>query len=84
MCVRQGLPKNSAEAVKFYEQAAQQDHGGALFNLGVCYSQGDGVPKNEATGRNCMRECEEWLCVSIQSCGLVLSWWRIAQSIRDW
>ena len=36
------MDKDPKKAVEMYEMAANQDHGGALFNLGVCYMQGDG------------------------------------------
>jgi TPR repeat protein len=31
------------EAIKLYEQAAEYNHPGALYNLGVCYDNGEGV-----------------------------------------
>ena len=38
--------KDFVEAVKLYLKAAEQGHTGAQYNLGVCYSNGDGVEKN--------------------------------------
>jgi TPR repeat protein len=35
----QGIDKDGERAVQWYERAADQGHGGAIFNLGVCYSQ---------------------------------------------
>ena len=32
--------------VKWYKKAAEQGVAGALYNLGVCYLEGDGVSKN--------------------------------------
>ena len=37
----------SAEAVKWFHQAAEKDFAVAQFNLGVCYELGDGVAKYE-------------------------------------
>jgi TPR repeat protein len=43
----EGVPKNSAEAVKWYELAARLGHNAtAQYNLGVMYANGTGVPKN--------------------------------------
>ena len=43
----EGVPKDSAEAVKWYELAARLgDNATAQYNLGVMYSNGTGVPKN--------------------------------------
>ena len=41
-----GVPKNSAEAVKWYRKAAEQGHIEAQINLGVRYGNGVGVQKN--------------------------------------
>lgn len=34
-------------AVRFYQKAADKGHRNAQFNLGVCYLNGQGVPKND-------------------------------------
>jgi len=34
------------EAVKWYRLAAAQGDAGALFNLGGCYANGEGVPQD--------------------------------------
>jgi uncharacterized protein len=39
----QGLPKNLAEAAKWYRKAANQGLAGAQHNLGVMFAAGDGV-----------------------------------------
>ena len=44
----QGVPKNGAEAAKWYRLAAEQGHVDAQNNLGLMYAQGQGVPKNGA------------------------------------
>ena len=43
-----GVPKNDAEAVKWYRLAAEQGHAAAQFNLGLRYAYGAGVLKDEA------------------------------------
>jgi len=41
-----GVPRNSAEAVKWYQRAAEQGLAGAQYDLGVMYHQGRGIPQN--------------------------------------
>ena len=41
-----GVPKDSAEAAKWYRKAAEQGLATAQFNLGLMYDNGDGVPKD--------------------------------------
>lgn len=41
-----GLPKDSAEAMKWYRKAAEQGHAEAQFNLGSMFANGQGVPKD--------------------------------------
>lgn len=36
----------SVEAVKWYRKAAEQNYAAAQYNLGVCYSNGEGVTKD--------------------------------------
>jgi uncharacterized protein len=43
-----GVPKDDAEAVKWYRRAADQGNGYAQLNLGFAYEQGHGVPRNDA------------------------------------
>ena len=38
------------EAAKWYRLAAEQDHAGAQFNLGVMYHEGQGVQADSNTG----------------------------------
>jgi TPR repeat protein len=42
----EGVPKNDAEAVKWYRKAAEQGHAPAQYNLGNMYGKGEGVPVN--------------------------------------
>jgi len=43
--------------VKWFRPAAEQDHGAAKFNLGVCYLYGQGVTKDEV-------EAYKWISLS--------------------
>ena len=43
-----GVPKDHAEALKWFRMAAEQGHAKAQFNLGVMYARGRGVPKDGA------------------------------------
>ena len=42
----EGVPKNDAEAVKWYRKAAEQGLAYAQYNLGNKYADGEGVPKD--------------------------------------
>jgi Sel1 repeat len=42
----QGVPRNEADALKWYRMAADQGHAGAQNNLGIIYTFGKGVPKD--------------------------------------
>lgn len=44
----ESVPKDSAEAAKWYRLAAEQGYAQAQFNLGVIYATGEGVPKDDA------------------------------------
>lgn len=41
------VPKDHAEAVRWYRKAAEQNHPEAQYWLGVCYATGQGVAKDE-------------------------------------
>ena len=43
----EGVPKNDAEAVKWFRLAAAQGDAWAQFNLGLMYGNGRGVPMND-------------------------------------
>lgn len=45
-----GVPKDSTEAVSWWQKAAVQKFPQAEVRLGVAYGEGDGVPKNEQEG----------------------------------
>jgi TPR repeat protein len=44
----EGVPKNDAEAVKWYRLAADRGYAIAQVSLGNMYGKGEGVPKNDA------------------------------------
>ena len=48
--VGQGVPKDEAEAVKWYRKAADQGDADAQNNLGFMYGEGNGVVKDEIEG----------------------------------
>lgn len=41
------VPRDYAEAAKWYRKAAEQGHAGAQYNLGFMYGTGRGVPQND-------------------------------------
>jgi hypothetical protein len=45
-----GLPQEHGESAKWFRKAAEQDHGTAQLNLGVCLAEGKGVEKNAVEG----------------------------------
>jgi TPR repeat protein len=42
-----GITRDIVEAVKWYRKAADQDFPEAQYDLGSCYSKGEGVPKDK-------------------------------------
>jgi TPR repeat protein len=42
----EGVSKDNAEAVKWYQKAADQGSATAQYSLGSAYHKGEGVPKN--------------------------------------
>ena len=44
----EGVPKDDAEAVRWYRLAAEQGLAAAQFGLGLMYANGKGVPKDDA------------------------------------
>ena len=43
----EGVKQDYAEAVKWYQKAAQQENVNAMRNLARCYRHGHGVEKND-------------------------------------
>ena len=54
-----GVPKNAAEAMKWYRKAAEQGLAGAQFLLGMMYYEGDGVPQDYAEAAKWIRKAAE-------------------------
>ena len=50
------MARDRVAALRCYEQAAEQGHATALFNLGVCYSSGEGVARSEERGVGYVRK----------------------------
>jgi len=46
----QSVSKDEAEAARWFRKAAEQKNALAQFNLGVAYTNGEGVPR---TSRSC-------------------------------
>jgi TPR repeat protein len=55
----EGVPKDDAEAVKWYRKAAEQGLAEAQYNLGVMYDEGEGVPKDDAEAVKWYRKAAE-------------------------
>ena len=54
-----GVPKDEAEAVRWYRRAAEQEYAYAQSDLGVMYATGRGVPKDEAEAVRWYRKAAE-------------------------
>lgn len=50
-----GVPKNDAEALKWYKRAAEQQNAEGLYHLALRYRDGNGVPKDEKEAFYLMR-----------------------------
>jgi TPR repeat protein len=51
-----GVPKDDAEAVKWYRRAAEQGNVHAQLSLGVAYAEGDGLPQDYAEAAKWFRK----------------------------
>src|ERR1700688_976629 len=51
-----GVPPNYAEAITWYQKAADQKYSRALFNLGTLYEQGLGVDQDKLKALNLYRQ----------------------------
>jgi TPR repeat protein len=54
-----GVPKDEAEAARWYRKAADQGLAEAEAHLGGCYALGRGVPKDEAEAGRWLRRVLE-------------------------
>ena len=57
--IGKGVPKDEAEAVKWYRKAADQGNVGGQFGLGMAYANGQGVAKDEAESVKWFRKAAE-------------------------
>jgi uncharacterized protein len=55
----EGVPKDPAEAVKWYRKAADQGQASAQINLGKMYANGEGVPKDASEAVKWYRKAAE-------------------------
>src|SRR5512135_3430024 len=51
-----GAAHNYSQAAEWYLKAAEQDHSGAQFNLGLMYGKGQGVRRDEAAAGMWLRK----------------------------
>jgi S1-C subfamily serine protease len=63
----QGVTKDTAEAAKWYRQAADKGHAEAQATLGALYSIGDGVPQDYAQSAAWFRKAAEQGCSVAQN-----------------
>ena len=54
-----GVPRDYAEAARWYRRAAEQGHPSAQFKLGVMYHKGEGVPQDYAEAVRWYRRATE-------------------------
>jgi TPR repeat protein len=54
-----GLATNYGEAVKWFQQAAEQNHAAAQNMLGVAYANGHGVPQNSVEAARWYRKAAD-------------------------
>ena len=54
-----GVPKDAAEAVKWYRAAAEQGYAQAQYNLGVCYYNGEGVKRDRQEAKKWLRKAAD-------------------------
>jgi TPR repeat protein len=54
-----GVPKDDAEAVRWYRKAANQGYALAQYNLGVAYENGEGVKKDKSEAVRWYRKAAE-------------------------
>lgn len=67
-----GVPKDDAEAEKWYRKAAEQGFPEAQYNLGVMYEKGAGVRKNAKEAVKWFRKAaEQGLAVAQLSLGII-------------
>lgn len=55
----EGVTQDYAQAVQWYQKAADQSHSLAQFNLGIMYAAGQGVPRDEAKSMGWMQKAAD-------------------------
>ena len=58
---RNGVERDTALAVKYYEQAAWEGNPRALYALALCYLEGEGVARSEAEGIRLLKKAAKEL-----------------------
>ena len=62
-----GVPRDDAQAVRWYRKAADQDYPPAQYSLGVMYANGRGVPRDDSHAMTWYRKAAEQGYVPAQS-----------------
>ena len=52
------VERDYVQAVYWFKEAAAQKHAAALYNLGACYTLGNGVKRNRSIGQGYLRQAE--------------------------
>jgi TPR repeat protein len=63
----EGIPKNEAEGVKWFQKAAELGHAGAQYLLGLCYAEGEGVRRDYAEAVKWLQKAAEQGLADAQS-----------------
>ena len=50
------IERDLEQAVFWFKEAAKQKHPDAMFNLGICFVNGEGIEKNKTTGEGFIRQ----------------------------
>lgn len=50
------IERDLDQAVFWFKEAAKQKHPDAMYNLGICFINGEGIEKNENTGKGFIRQ----------------------------
>ncbi|MDE6401607.1 MAG: DnaJ domain-containing protein [Clostridiales bacterium] len=50
------IERDYEQAVFWFKEAAKQKHPDGMYNLGVCFVNGEGIERNEATGQSFIRQ----------------------------
>lgn len=53
------VKRDLKQAVYWFKEAVRSKHFGAMYNLGVCFVNGEGTTKNESVGQGYIRQAEQ-------------------------